>query len=228
MLATGYFRLGTYVKFIPYPVTVGFTGGIAVVIFASQLRELFGLTLAEKEPGRTPSEADGSGRSGRNCKHFRSRRIAARDRHDRRAETFPALLAGHADRRYVYLNNSRAVRAPGGNDRHPIRWNTPNTSTSRPANLLAGTCVGCFSRGDFLDAARRHRIPSLRRRRRWHDRQAASLQLRVGRAAVCQYRFRSVWRVLRHGDDRADGDQCARPRIQPANRVVMLFLYPRI
>ena len=51
MLATGYFRLGTYVKFIPYPVTIGFTAGIAVVIFASQLRELFGLTLAEKEPG---------------------------------------------------------------------------------------------------------------------------------------------------------------------------------
>lgn len=51
MLATGYLRLGTYVKFIPYPVTVGFTAGIAVVIFASQLRELFGLTFAEKEPG---------------------------------------------------------------------------------------------------------------------------------------------------------------------------------
>lgn len=51
LLATGYLRLGTYVKFIPYPVTVGFTAGIAVVIFASQLRELFGLTLAEKEPG---------------------------------------------------------------------------------------------------------------------------------------------------------------------------------
>ena len=51
MLATGYLRLGTYVKFIPYPVTVGFTAGIAVIIFASQLRELFGLTLAGKEPG---------------------------------------------------------------------------------------------------------------------------------------------------------------------------------
>ncbi len=51
LLAVGYLRLGTYIKFIPYPVTVGFTAGIAVIIFASQLSELFGLTLEGKEPG---------------------------------------------------------------------------------------------------------------------------------------------------------------------------------
>ena len=51
LLAMGFLRLGTYVKYIPYPVTVGFTSGIAVVIFASQLSELLGLTLAAKEPG---------------------------------------------------------------------------------------------------------------------------------------------------------------------------------
>ncbi len=51
LVAVGYLRLGTYIKFIPYPVTVGFTAGIAVIIFASQLHDLFGLTLAEKEPG---------------------------------------------------------------------------------------------------------------------------------------------------------------------------------
>ncbi len=51
MLAIGYLRLGTYIKFIPYPVTVGFTAGIAVIIFASQLSELFGLSLDGKEPG---------------------------------------------------------------------------------------------------------------------------------------------------------------------------------
>ncbi len=36
LMAAGYLRLGTYIKFIPYPVTVGFTAGIAVVLFASQ------------------------------------------------------------------------------------------------------------------------------------------------------------------------------------------------
>ena len=50
LAATGFLRLGTFIKFIPFPVTVGFTAGIAVIIFASQIRELFGLTL-EHEPG---------------------------------------------------------------------------------------------------------------------------------------------------------------------------------
>jgi SulP family sulfate permease len=50
LLAIGFLRLGTYIKFIPYPVTVGFTAGIAVIIFASQIKELLGLTLPVKEP----------------------------------------------------------------------------------------------------------------------------------------------------------------------------------
>ncbi len=51
LLAIGYLRLGTYIKFIPYPVTVGFTAGIAIIIFSGQIVELFGLKLAGKEPG---------------------------------------------------------------------------------------------------------------------------------------------------------------------------------
>lgn len=45
-------RAGTYVRFIPYPVTVGFTAGIAVIIFSSQIKDLLGLSL----PGKEPSE----------------------------------------------------------------------------------------------------------------------------------------------------------------------------
>ena len=51
LIAAGFLRLGTYIKFIPYPVTVGFTAGIAVIIFASQLKDLLGVTLTKKEPG---------------------------------------------------------------------------------------------------------------------------------------------------------------------------------
>jgi SulP family sulfate permease len=51
LIAAGLLRLGTYIKFIPYPVTVGFTAGIAVIIFASQLRDLLGISLAAREPG---------------------------------------------------------------------------------------------------------------------------------------------------------------------------------
>ena len=51
LLAIGLLRLGTYIKFVPYPVTVGFTAGIAVIIFASQIKELLGLTFSGPEPG---------------------------------------------------------------------------------------------------------------------------------------------------------------------------------
>ena len=51
LLVIGFLRLGTYIKYIPYSVTVGFTAGIAVIILASQLKDLFGLRLAGPEPG---------------------------------------------------------------------------------------------------------------------------------------------------------------------------------
>ncbi len=50
LLLLGFLRLGTYIKYIPHPVIVGFTAGIAVIILASQLRDLFGLVLAGREP----------------------------------------------------------------------------------------------------------------------------------------------------------------------------------
>ena len=51
LTAIGLLRLGTFIKYIPYPVTVGFTAGIAVIILASQVTELLGLTLSGAEPG---------------------------------------------------------------------------------------------------------------------------------------------------------------------------------
>src|SRR6185295_2852523 len=51
LVAVGLLRLGTFIKYIPYPVTVGFTAGIAIIIFASQLRDLLGLMLTAPEPG---------------------------------------------------------------------------------------------------------------------------------------------------------------------------------
>lgn len=50
MLALGLCQLGSYIRHIPFTVTVGFTAGIALIIFASQLRDLLGIELA-KEPG---------------------------------------------------------------------------------------------------------------------------------------------------------------------------------
>ena len=52
LLLMGLFRLGTVIKFIPYPIIVGFTSGIAVTIFTTQVADIFGLDFgSEKVPG---------------------------------------------------------------------------------------------------------------------------------------------------------------------------------
>ncbi len=51
LLVMGLFRLGTVIKFIPYPIVVGFTAGIAVTIFSTQMPDFFGLAIDEKVPG---------------------------------------------------------------------------------------------------------------------------------------------------------------------------------
>ncbi|MBV9568389.1 MAG: SulP family inorganic anion transporter [Hyphomicrobiales bacterium] len=51
LVTLGSLRLGVFVKYIPFPVTVGFTSGIAIIILASQIKELLGLTLSGPEPG---------------------------------------------------------------------------------------------------------------------------------------------------------------------------------
>ena len=45
LLLVGFLRLGTYIRYIPHPVITGFTAGIAVSIFASQIKDLLGLEM---------------------------------------------------------------------------------------------------------------------------------------------------------------------------------------
>lgn len=47
LIAAGLLRFGTYIKYIPHPVVTGFTSGIAVIIFTSQVGEVLGLRLEE-------------------------------------------------------------------------------------------------------------------------------------------------------------------------------------
>lgn len=46
-LLMGVFKLGSVIKFMPYPIIVGFTGGIAITIFSTQMNDLFGMGLAD-------------------------------------------------------------------------------------------------------------------------------------------------------------------------------------
>src|SRR5882724_6730570 len=54
LVAMGALKLGNLIKFIPYPVTSGFTSGIAVIIFVGQLKEFLGLSV--KMPAHTPEQ----------------------------------------------------------------------------------------------------------------------------------------------------------------------------
>src|SRR5690606_6038111 len=47
MVLFGWFRLGAAIRFIPYPLTVGFTSGIALLIFVSQIKDFFGLQTGD-------------------------------------------------------------------------------------------------------------------------------------------------------------------------------------
>lgn len=47
IMGLGFLKLGNYLKFIPYPLIVGFTSGIAVVIFSTQIKDFFGLEIPD-------------------------------------------------------------------------------------------------------------------------------------------------------------------------------------
>ena len=50
IIGFGLARLGNYLKFIPYPLIVGFTSGIAIIIFSSQMKDFFGLNMGDVPP----------------------------------------------------------------------------------------------------------------------------------------------------------------------------------
>jgi sulfate permease, SulP family len=51
LVVMGLCRLGTLIKYIPYPLTTGFTTGIAVIIFSSQIKDFFGLKIVKEPAG---------------------------------------------------------------------------------------------------------------------------------------------------------------------------------
>lgn len=55
LLLMGFLRLGDIIKFMPYPIIVGFTSGIALVIFSTQMKDFFGLTALDGSQLNVPS-----------------------------------------------------------------------------------------------------------------------------------------------------------------------------
>lgn len=51
LIAFGLLRLGVIIKYIPHPLIVGFTSGIALIIFSTQIKDAFGMTIADVPSG---------------------------------------------------------------------------------------------------------------------------------------------------------------------------------
>ncbi|MDD4696368.1 MAG: sulfate permease [Fermentimonas sp.] len=51
LVAMGFLKLGSIIKFVPYPIVVGFTSGIALTIFSTQIKDFFGLTTPKLPSG---------------------------------------------------------------------------------------------------------------------------------------------------------------------------------
>ena len=84
LLGMGLVKMGTMIKYIPYPVTTGFTSGIAVLIFSTQIKDFLGLKV-DKVPADFVEKirAFGGHLGGRRARLTRAGPLPARRRHQR-------------------------------------------------------------------------------------------------------------------------------------------------
>ncbi len=120
MMAAGLLRLGTYIKFIPFPVTVGFTAGIAVIIATSQLRDLLGLSLADASRLLSCRSCRRSLRRDRHDQCDGCRRCRGDDRDHPALAKIPPALAGLPDRGGRRFASRVVVQPSGRNHRQPF------------------------------------------------------------------------------------------------------------
>ena len=135
----GLLRLGSLIRYIPHAVTVGFTCGIAVTIFASQLRDLGGLNSACHRAGAVFAKARRARPRVANAQSCRARCRHWLGRPDLPASALCAKLAGNVDRGRPGRGRRLAVPYAGRDHRQPLR-----PASGRPA--------GTPPAGDFLTA----------------------------------------------------------------------------
>ena len=217
LLAVGFLRLGTFIKYIPYPVTVGFTAGIAVIIFASQLKELLGLTLDGREPGPIIPKLAALGEAlptvNPAAVAVAALAIGVIVAVRRFRPHWPAFLIAVA---FACASLACAAGPAGRDHRHAGSAAFPQ---SLPAPQLPDVSldkvIGRAAGRALVRAAGRHREPALGRGRRQHDRAPPPLELRAGGAGGGQHRLGAVRRHLRHRHHRPHRHQCPRRRARP-------------
>jgi hypothetical protein len=209
----GAFGLGSLIRHVPHPVTVGFSAGIAGTIFASQIHDLFGLTMAPAEPRLVVPKLARRGAAERELGRPRHR-----DRHiraDLRAATLAADIACDADRHRIGGPGGGGISSARRNHRRSLRRYPPGRADPPSSQFIDGTLRPNPSGRRLVHLAGRRRKPVVRQGRRRHDRTQASLQHGAGGARNREHRFRHVRRHQRDRNDRPDRHQHPRRRPQP-------------
>ena len=202
LLILGLTGLGSLVKFIPRPVTIGFTNGIAVLIASTQIKDFFGLKI-DKVPGDFVGRMQAVCQPSPNVSRPRPwywplasvvvilffRRFVKRV-----PGSIVALVAATVVvvvwRLPVESIGTRFGGIPSG---LPTLACSPRSTRTRSPTALAGV-DGRSARCD--------RVADVGRRLGPHERRPARPERGTGRPRRGQYRLAAVWRHSRHGGDR--------------------------
>ena len=242
LVIMGVARLGGLIQFVPYPVTTGFTAGIAVVIATLQLKDFLGLTRARRCPSTTSSKVGAlagpcppcAGRTSPSALftlavllalaagHPQGARAADRPRPRRRR--WPRCSRRCVPGFEVATILSRFQR------RHPAAAAAagPPLAPAGAGRQAARPLLRADPRADPLGLrhrhAGRHRVAPLGGGGGRHDRRLARSRRRAGGAGRGQHRGPVLRRHRRHRRPRPHGDQHPLGRALAARRDLPLAL----
>ncbi len=222
MMLIGFLRLGSYIKFIPYPVTVGFTAGIAAIILVSQLKDLFGLQVAHEPAEFLPKlgalwEAAGTMRPATVAVALAALVFILVLRRVRpHWPGFLIVVVLGAAAAALGLDVATIGSRFGGIPSMLPAPSLPDFSLAKMQavlpDALAIALLGC------------DRVAPVRRRRGWAHGPAPSVELRARRAGRGEYRLGDIRRHLRDRHHRADRHERSGRRTRPDRRDVPFAL----
>ena len=209
LVMMGFAKLGSAIKFIPHPVITGFTSGIAVIIFSSQVKDFLGLRM-----GAVPAEfvskwvafadqrVERDTRCGRCCGGLARRSSWSWPRISRSGFPAPFVALVVGDRRRARGCISPSRRSAAVSDRS-------NASVPHPQlpHLSVAEVTGTRRPRVHDRDARRDRVAPLGRGRGRNDRRPAPLEHGTGGARRREHRVADVRRHPRDRGDRADRDE---------------------
>ncbi len=138
LLLMGLTGLGSAVRFIPRPVTIGFTNGIAVLIASTQIKDFFGLAI-DNVPSEFAPRMIALAKRCRDVEHARGGRLHSDGGHYSAVAARDEKTARHDHRARGDDHRLRLRRSPGRHDRHQIRRHPHGTAARCRCRSFAPT-----------------------------------------------------------------------------------------